>query len=87
MYVETSAPQHTGDKARLVSPTIQLGNGQQKCFYFYYSMYGANVDHLNIYVMKGTQLGTVQWTRSRTQGPSWHLGELTINGPGPLKVS
>ncbi len=38
MYIETSPPQKTGDKARLISPVVNFNEG--KCLYFWYHAFG-----------------------------------------------
>ena len=48
MYIETSAPRVTNDTARLVSQTIQARTAY--CFSFWYHMYGAHVNRLNVYI-------------------------------------
>jgi hypothetical protein len=73
-------------KARFISPVVQIPAGSQQCFKFYYSMYGDQVDNLNIYVKKGGALGSAVWTRKGNQGSRWIAGQVSINGPGPLNV-
>ncbi|XP_078334103.1 MAM and LDL-receptor class A domain-containing protein 1-like [Crassostrea virginica] len=85
-YVEASAPQTVGMKARFISPVVQIASGTQKCFSFYYSMYGDQVDYLNVYVKKNGALGSAVWTRNGNQGSQWVQGQVTITGPGPLNV-
>lgn len=86
-YVEASAPQTSGMKARFISPVVQVPSGSQQCFSFSYSMYGDNVDYLNVYVKKNGALGSAVWTRNGNQGSQWIQGQVTITGPGPLNVS
>lgn len=74
-------------KARFISPVVQIPSGSQQCFSFYYSMYGDNVDYLNVYVKKNGALGSAVWTRNGNQGSQWIQGQVTITGPGPLNVS
>lgn len=80
MYIETSAPRRPGDKARLISPTIN-GNFAQ-CVSFYYHMYGPHVKSLNVYLATGANatLGSPDWTRVGTQANAWVLGQLQIAG-------
>lgn len=80
MYIETSAPRRPGDKARLISPTIN-GNFAQ-CVSFYYHMYGPHVKALNVYLATGANatLGSPDWTRVGTQANAWVLGQLQIAG-------
>ena len=47
MYIETSSPRRSGDKAKLVLTVPN--NGETSCLSFYYHMYGATVGTLNVY--------------------------------------
>ena len=75
MFIETSSPRHSGDKARLIGPSIS-GSGQPVCFTFWYNMFGDHVAALNIYVKKGSSLGTPVWTRSGAQGSAWKQAQV-----------
>lgn len=48
MYIESSTPQHPGDRARLVSPTYPPTIGS--CLSFYYNMYGLTMGTLKVYL-------------------------------------
>lgn len=48
MFIESSSPRHLNDSARLVSATVPAN--QQYCLQFYYHMYGANINSLNVYL-------------------------------------
>ena len=85
MYIETSAPRHNGDTARLLSPR-QTQSGT-KCLRFWYHMYGAHVNALNVYVMTGSRLGTAVWTRRGTQGNRWIQASLVLNTTSAFNVS
>ncbi|KAK0053445.1 MAM and LDL-receptor class A domain-containing protein 1 [Biomphalaria pfeifferi] len=54
LFVESSAPQTTGHKARFLSPFYNVESLQNKCLEFYYHMYGEegenNVGSLEVYV-------------------------------------
>ena len=43
MIAEASAPQHPGDKARLVSPFFEPQGDKQFCLEFYYHAYGSGM--------------------------------------------
>lgn len=48
MYIETSFPQSTGQKARLLSP--KYTGSSSVCLRFYYHMFGASIGSLNILI-------------------------------------
>uniref|UniRef100_A0A2C9KZ22 MAM domain-containing protein n=1 Tax=Biomphalaria glabrata TaxID=6526 RepID=A0A2C9KZ22_BIOGL len=54
LFVESSAPQTTGHKARFLSPFYNVESLQNKCLEFYYHMYGEegenNVGSLEVFV-------------------------------------
>ena len=47
MYIETSSPRRPGDKAKLILTVPN--NGEMSCLSFYYHMYGATVETLNVF--------------------------------------
>lgn len=78
MFIESSSPRIPGDSAQLYSPTI---NGASPiCVQFWYHMYGPHINALNVYLAKGTVLGTAVWTRSGDQGNNWIQGTVQIPG-------
>nr|KAG5689549.1 hypothetical protein BaRGS_022052 [Batillaria attramentaria] len=84
-FIETSAPRVTNDTARLVSQ--QIPAGQPYCFKFWYHMYGAHVNLLNVYIRKGNTLGQPVWTKMQSQGNQWRLGQVqvpSLTSPGNL---
>lgn len=85
MYIETSSPRHPNDTARLVSPNVQISN-QARCLKFWYHMYGAHINRLNVYLRSGAALGTPVWTRQGTQGNSWKLGTIDITKTTQFQV-
>lgn len=85
VYIETSSPRVRGDKARLISPQVTFT--QPTCLQFYYHMYGAEVNTLNVYQMTGGVLPQVAiWTKSLNQGNRWIKGQTTIQGSQPFNV-
>ena len=88
MYIETSAPRRNGDTARLISPRQQPKAGtSSQCLRFWYHMYGAHINSLNVYVMTGSRLGTAVWTRKGTQGNRWIQASLVLNSTRAFNVS
>jgi hypothetical protein len=76
MFIETSSPRVHGEKARYISPPV-IPHGP-KCLEFYYHMYGAHVDTLNMYVKTSQALNTPVWTKTGTQGTKWNLATVQI---------
>uniref|UniRef100_A0A2C9KBP7 MAM domain-containing protein n=1 Tax=Biomphalaria glabrata TaxID=6526 RepID=A0A2C9KBP7_BIOGL len=76
IYIETSAPQRPGQKARLISPDIGAGS---YCVQFYYNMFGQTVGNLNLYVMTGLVLPTPLWSKSGTQGQAWKYQSVDVS--------
>lgn len=48
VFIESSSPRRFNDSARLVSADVPAN--QQYCLQFYYHMYGANINSLNVYL-------------------------------------
>lgn len=84
MYIETSGlkPNY---KARLISPRVQPQQGP-RCLKFWYHMYGAHINRLNVYI-SNSNLGSPVWTRSGTQGNKWFQGSVVINTTTGYNVS
>ena len=74
MYIETSWPRSYGDKAILsFSPPGLLGIGKVSCLRFYYHMYGATINRLNVF--NGY---SIAFTKSGQQGNRWLYAEVTV---------
>ena len=73
MYIETSFPRSYGDKAKLLfsPPSAVIGNFS--CLRFYYHMYGATINQLN--VVNGN---STVFTKSGQQGNMWMYAEVTV---------
>ncbi|GFU09589.1 MAM and LDL-receptor class A domain-containing protein 2 [Trichonephila clavipes] len=63
--------------ARLDSPTLPMNTPEGTCFSFWYHMYGQHVGTLSVDT-SWYWAWNRQWTRSRTQGNKWRLGEIDI---------
>ncbi|KAM7403795.1 hypothetical protein PAMA_004297 [Pampus argenteus] len=92
MYIETSRPRLKGDKARLLSPTFNMGSksfsssgsvstNPTYCFAFYYHMYGKHIGALNVILrQKGqTVTDTSVWSLTGNQGDRWWLAKVNIH--------
>ena len=62
---------NANDSARIISPTVNIQG--PACVLFWYHMYGADVNRLNMYskVPGTSRLGQPYWTRSGTKGDRW----------------
>ena len=85
VYIETSS-RRPNDKARLQSPVVPANAGP-KCLRFWYHMYGAHVNTLNVYVRAGVTLGSPVWTKRGTQGNRWIAAAVVISKPTQFTVS
>ena len=73
MYIETSSPRSYGDKAILSLSPPELLIGRVSCLKFYYHMYGATINRLNVF----NGYSNV-FTRSGQQGNRWLNAEMTV---------
>ncbi|XP_071956926.1 MAM and LDL-receptor class A domain-containing protein 2-like [Antedon mediterranea] len=78
MFIETSSPRVTGDRAVLSSqvfPPIQ-----SRCINFWYHMYGTSVGTLNLYIVNPyTNVKRNIWTISGDKGDRWYLGSTDFS--------
>ena len=73
MYIETSSPQSSGDRARLQFSPPSWATGKLYCLKFYYHMYGATINQLNVF--NGS---SIVFTKSGQQGNRWLFAEVAI---------
>ncbi len=84
MYLETSYPKLNKDKARLVSPDLDISSN---CLEFYYHMFGDYVNTLNVYLRTGAG-DTLIWTLSKNQGDAWKKAQVPLlSSAGKFQVS
>ena len=57
----------------------------ESCLVFYYNMFGADVETLNVYVIHDTQR-TLVFTQSRSQANVWRRGQASIKVKGVHQV-
>lgn len=77
MYIETSRPQHPGDKATLNSEILSYTGHQ--CMNFYYHMYGPTVGTLRIWILpNGTVNPIPLWELKNNQGNQWNQGRIAL---------
>ncbi|RNA26976.1 MAM and LDL-receptor class A domain-containing 2-like [Brachionus plicatilis] len=85
IYIETSYPQTTGQKARIISPTYPrsiLGD----CFKFWYHLFGDSIGTLNVYSRQNNALSRALWSRSGNFGNFWRYGHVTISSQVDFQV-
>ncbi|CAG5126615.1 unnamed protein product, partial [Candidula unifasciata] len=69
IYIESSSPRIPNDTAVIESPTL---NGTSPvCLIFWYHMYGASINALNMYTKALGQPRVLLWTRHKNQGSDW----------------
>ena len=73
MFIETSSPRSYGDKARLLFSPPRSATGNFSCLKFYYHMYGATINRLNVF-----NGNTNVFTQSGQQGNRWLYAEVTV---------
>lgn len=79
IYIEVSG-KTANSTARLISPNINV-RSSGVCLKFWYSMYGANVNTLNLY-SRMSQVMSKVWTRTGNQGPDWKYSQVHITNQG-----
>lgn len=86
VYIEASAPRRPNDTAQLISPAVSASSNP-RCLTFWYFMYGAHVNSLNIYISVGANLGSPIWTRKGTQGNRWNQAQVTLTNTKQFNAS
>eukprot|EP00118_Oscarella_pearsei_P003168 m.13253 g.13253 ORF g.13253 m.13253 type:complete len:3799 (+) comp24600_c0_seq1:127-11523(+) len=83
IYIETSGVS-AGSYAALESPVFQK-SGFDCELSFAYSMFGAGIGSLQLYVVQGGSQREV-WFRSGDQGSSWHIGKVYLGTMASFNV-
>ncbi|XP_033121475.1 MAM and LDL-receptor class A domain-containing protein 1-like [Anneissia japonica] len=84
MYIEATG-QTRDDIARLWTPSYPATNGL--CIEWFFHMYGATVNTLNVYIVDSTgAVGSPVWTRTNNQGNFWILGQVSVSTSGIYRV-
>ena len=78
IYIETSR-HSANDSARILSPMISTQG--PTCVLFWYHMYGADVNRLNLYskTASSSTLGQPYWTKIGTQGDRWLSAQVEFS--------
>jgi hypothetical protein len=74
VYVKTSWPRLNKEKARLVSPDLDISTN---CLEFYYHMFGDMVKTLNVY-LRSSSGDVLIWTLSKNQGDNWKRAQVPL---------
>ena len=82
MYIDATGIS-PGDKARLMSPRMLIGesgNMQECTVQFWYHMYGDGIGKLNVYIKPAdkNEEHTLLWSKSGNQLDEWHLGTVSF---------
>ena len=86
MYIETSFPQNSGDKARLISPVYNITAGGS-CLEFYYHMWGRSTGALNVFAKTNNAIQSAPlWALSGDQGDLWRPARANILSAGKFQV-
>ena len=72
MYIETSA-RPFGYRAKLIFSAPSVTIGKWSCLKFYYHMYGATINRLNVFNGNSTV-----FTKSGQQGNMWMYAEVIV---------
>ncbi|XP_033109454.1 MAM and LDL-receptor class A domain-containing protein 1-like [Anneissia japonica] len=78
IYIETSSPRLPNDVAKVSTPRIRTPSSA--CLTFWYHMYGAHIETLN--VLANTTDGLISqqvWSKSGNRGNVWRPAEVTID--------
>ena len=86
IYIETSSPRHLGQKAAITSGLQKATPATGQCLSFWYHMFGAHVNYLNVYIQTGTGNRTMIWNRAKTQGNIWKNAQRTVKSSVPYQI-
>ena len=90
--MEAYYPVEPNERARLVS-TLQTFTNQEICFKFWYLMFGADVETLNVYLdqyqtsTSTTFNRTLIWKKTGSYGRKWYEATKTILSNVPWKIT
>ncbi|XP_052778492.1 coadhesin-like [Mya arenaria] len=77
IYIESSSPRQTNEKAWLESQWIAARH--PLCLSFWFSMYGSSIGQLNIYEYDGSQRpGKIAWSLDGNQGNKWQQANVPL---------
>jgi len=76
MYIETSSPRSSGDKAILRSDPIIMGSSGE--LEFYYNMYGGQIGSLEVQVVDAQGTTHSAWKKAGNKGTAWHYAKVSL---------
>ncbi|XP_031573733.1 A disintegrin and metalloproteinase with thrombospondin motifs 19-like [Actinia tenebrosa] len=82
IFIEASAPQSSGDKARIISPLITIS---KLCLDFWYHMLGKTMGTINVY-LKTVNGDKKLWHKEGNQGPRWNNARLQITSSVKYRI-
>jgi hypothetical protein len=85
LYVESS-DRRENDVARLISETLPPTSPDQKCFRFFYHMFGPSIGSLTVRLIPNGEQDNVLFIRIGSQSHKWRSAELTLNTTKPYQV-
>ena len=91
MYIETSSPRKSGDKARFVSERFPgIPASSNYCLRFWYHMYGSSIGTLNVLIKnKAGNISTAEkivWSLSGNMGQGWKSASVPIQSTTGFQV-
>ena len=84
IFIESSSPRRVNDTARIISLNINPTSGA--CVTFWYHMYGAHINTLNLYLKQNNQLGTPIWKHTGTLNNHWYKAVVNIASQTPFQM-
>jgi hypothetical protein len=75
-YIYTEASVNNNKTARLLSPALSVST--TVCVNFWYHMYGANVNRINLRLKHSGTLGQPLWTKIGNQGNRWFNAKVDV---------
>lgn len=84
-YISTQSSVLFNDAARFISPILNIGSSGL-CLQFFYHMYGANINRLNIYLKQNDNFGKPIWQKIGDQGNKWILGQVYVDQLGNFQL-
>ena len=85
VYMEASG-QLLGQSAALLSVPMTTSS-VGICMSWWYHMYGADIDRLNVYALRSGGSDNLEWVRTGNQGNDWMQGQVYVTGDFTVSFS
>ena len=85
IYIETSVPITTGDRAQIRSRVIDASCTTCK-LNFWYHMYGTTIGRLTVYMQPTSGTRQQVWTKRGNQGNQWLQANVDLVSNGPYQI-